>query len=186
MAVRSREWPGCGGSGDPVDFLLTKGLISHETAQLAREASGDSIAWLLTTGHITEREATMASAHAKGIPYVDLDRAMALFEAYHLPAARAWEIGALPLMFVMDLLFVALRDPFDAVAVRTVARLTGKEVQPIATPPGQLDEALNALFVEPDLYFGNTMVRSGAEVLVRKGLLSQEQLRSVESSEDPI
>ena len=186
MAVRSREWPGCGGSGDPIEFLVARKLLSHDLAEAARNSGEDPITWLFKSGHIGERDVTMARAHGLGIPFIDLDRTMILFDAYELPAEKAWEIGALPIKSILGKLCVAFRDPSDQLAIREVERITGKPVMPVATPPSRLEQVLNEFFVDPSPHLGRALIRDGVEYLQKKGLVTEAQRVAVCASQDPV
>jgi type IV pilus assembly protein PilB len=148
-----------GGSGRVlVDVLVDLGFVDRaqidEAVETATSQGSAVESVLLAGGAITEDQLARAVAERFGLDHVDLRSFRVDPDAAKLvtPAAiRRYQ--AVPVSFVGDrTLQVAMSDPANVLAVDDIAVMTGYEVRPAVSSPGDIEYVLERL-ADPD--FGN-------------------------------
>ena len=133
------------------EVLLERGLVGHEAIAAARRLageSGESLHVLLTRqGLVDERDMAAALADHLDLPF-------ASSTSFPAAAVKAGEVSVpflrrarmLPLLEDAGGLEVAMADPLDTDAIRSIAMLVGKPVSVRVAVPADLDRALDRLY----------------------------------------
>ena len=115
-----------------VDHLVELGFVDAAQAALPPGSAGTSEAALLAAGAITEDQLARALAARFGLDHVDLEEFDVDVGAVSLiPADTARRHRAVPIGFLSRrVLYLAMADPADVVALDEIAMMTGHELQP--------------------------------------------------------
>jgi type IV pilus assembly protein PilB len=166
--------------------LLERGYVTDDALQNAigrhADIGGRLADVLVQIGVISEQRIARAVEESIGIPLVMLPRVDVMPEALaKVPAATAYEVGALPFAVDGHRLRVAFEDPLDALALEEIEDVSGCIVEPYQGLQNEVRWALATYYPElgltppVDIHVDTTQ-RLGA-LAVAKGLLTEEELQ---------
>lgn len=133
-----------------VSYLLEKGLISRERAELAKEVAEREkrpVTEVLSELKLLSGEdLASALADVARCEVVDLRKEDIKLDILHgVPIQVFKEIKCIPFRLIGGVLHVAFADPFDVVAIDRLRQISGKEVKVYVAPESQILEALDQL-----------------------------------------
>jgi type IV pilus assembly protein PilB len=167
--------------------LLERGYVSDDALQHAigrhADIGGRLADVLVQIGVISEQRIARAVEESIGIPLVMLPRVDVMPEALaKVPAATAFEVGALPFAVDGHRLRVAFEDPLDALALEEIEDVSGCIVEPYQGLQSEVRWALATYYPElgltppVDLQVDTTQ-RLGS-LAIAKGFLTDEELQA--------
>lgn len=142
MAIQRRNYLG--------DLLVQMGIITKEQLDDAlkhqnKQSSGKGLLGntLVKLGYCKEEDIDKAVALQNNVPYISLD-------SYHIDDAAtslitpeiARRYSALPIGFRDGKLVVAMKHPYDIIAIDDLCIYTGYDVQPVVCPDSELEAAI--------------------------------------------
>lgn len=135
--------------------LLETGLIREQQlaeALQAQQRTGEQLGRLLVRlGYLENGALLQVLCEDAGVPFSPLDDAVIDPAALRLlPESLARASTALPLRFQDGRLVVAMADPFDAVAIQSLERATGRRLAPLGAPRDRVAEVLDRAYREAD------------------------------------
>ena len=133
------------------DLLLGMGLISQaqldDALALQKSTHQRLGAVLISNGFITEQQLIEALEVQLGIQYIDLSRTVIPTEmAQVLSRNIARKHGVVPVKVERDMLYLAMSDPLNFVAIEDVKLATHKRVIPMVATATAVDRAIITLY----------------------------------------
>lgn len=143
------------------DLLLEAGLITQEQLVKAldiQRQSGDRLGNILVKqGFITERQMFEVLEFQLGIPYLDLDRTfLDLNVVRMIPVQVARAHNVIPVRMEHGMLWLAMSDPLDVIAIDDIRRVVNAEVAPMLANAEAIERAI-------DQYYGNVYAEQAIE-----------------------
>ncbi|AEE96329.1 GspE/PulE family protein [Mahella australiensis] len=136
------------------DLLLESGLITQEqlnTALDIQRRTDDRLGDILVQqGFITERQMFEVLEFQLGIPYVDLDRTFLDIGVVRMvPIQVARTHNAIPVRMDGNMLWLAMSDPLDIIAMDDIHRITDKDVVPMLADAKAIERAIEQYYGDP-------------------------------------
>jgi type IV pilus assembly protein PilB len=133
------------------ESLVEAGLINQvqlDEALNRRLTTGERVGEALVgLGYITERDLLRALATDADIPFLEpRDLVVHPTVASLIPTAVARAQLVLPLRLEGRALVVAMANPFDVSAIRTLERATGKHIRPVAADPEAVSRIIDGMY----------------------------------------
>jgi len=149
-----------------VDILLEKRLVTAEQAEQARAAGGDVRKFLTDKGFAVETDIYAAWATSEGLPFVDLNKHKPESSALNVvPQAIVEKHNAIPVRKQENVLYVAMVDPRNIVAVDDIRVASKLNVRAVAAAPGDIAAAIKA-------NYAGTVSAAPASVVTTGGVTS--------------
>ena len=154
-----------------VDILLEKQLITAEQAEQARLAGGDSRKFLTDKGFAVETDIYGAWAQSEGLPFVDLNKHKPESSALNVvPQALVEKHNAIPVRKQENVLYVAMADPRNIMAVDDIRMASKLNVRAVAAAPGDIAAAIKANYAPAIAAAPTAVVTSGVTSGGGKGM----------------
>jgi type IV pilus assembly protein PilB len=140
------------------DLLLKKGLITHEQLKIALDIQKSTHKLLgeilVDLGFVDQNTISSILSHNLGIQYLaSLEDIVPDPQALSLvPQEVATAHKVIPLHLEGNTLTVVVADPFDIVAVDTLRRLTGKSINTVVAPEGEIIKAIDLWYAETEKF----------------------------------
>ena len=165
------------------DQLITAGLIAHESAARANENERHFVARLQQEGLVDQERLTAALATRFNLPCANLEQFRISGELYQrLPAARAFELNAVPYAIEGGFLQVAVSDPFDLTLPARLEAIAGMPVKLLLASTGAIQAALKQSQGTGEVLRG--VSEDFKPVVVRETEEGQEQTLPLEAADE--
>ena len=130
------------------ELLLSEGLVTEDQLMLAldeQKRSGERLGRILVSNRIiTESQLVRALAKHYAIDFIDLDETLIdPGAARMIKESFARRYQALGIGWDDDRLVVAMANPSDVLAIDDIRSLTGADLKPVMSEPGQLTRAID-------------------------------------------
>ncbi len=163
MRVSPQRAAGRSGSATPLrvgDLLLDAGLVTQEQidAALAYQKQQPGLRKLLgevlvEMGFVSEEQVMAALAEAYGVPFANVSPKLVDPKVIELLAREFLEKNkVLPLFCIENKLTVAMHEPANVFVIEEIERLTGKNVQVVATTVKDIDATLTAYMPDGNVF----------------------------------
>ncbi len=169
------------------DLLVGRGLITQ--AQLdevlrSQGKSGRRLGELLVeAGFVSSEDISLVLAEQAGIPYTRLDSGLVDRRAVDtLPREKARLHEVMPLFLVHNTLTLAISDPNRAFVADAVKKLTGFDVQLVASPRSDILDMIEEFYDEADLLVEDFISKRGAPRSLAGGYEAQEHVYDISQS----
>ena len=133
------------------DLLVGVGLITEDQlaeAVLAQKETGERLgSTLISMGMAKEQEIMEALEFQLGIPFVNLEQTLIDPNLQDIvPFQLAERYSIVPVKIEMGVLYIAMEDPFDFIAIDDLKIITGYEIAPLLSYKGSISNAIKMLY----------------------------------------
>lgn len=138
------------------DLLIEQGVISEEQIEIAlveqkkkpHRRLGNI---LIQLGFANDKEVARSLASQVNVPYYDIEEGIDENLIKLVPEFIIRKQLLLPVAREGDTLTIAMSDPFNVVAMDDIRLMTGLEIKCVASPEGQIKEAVDKFFGKIDV-----------------------------------
>ncbi len=133
------------------EILVEVGLITEEQLENAlqiQKETGEKLGKVLAQqNYITESEIMEVLEFQLGIPHVDLDNIEISSDIIKLiPYSLVQRHGILPIKLERDLLYVAMDDPLNFIAIEDLRMATRHEIAPMIASKASIDRTISRVY----------------------------------------
>ncbi len=135
------------------EILLSEGLITQDQLKQSlseqKEKKGKLGKILVTLGFAVEEHIALALSKQMGVPFINGEKLLEIPEAIVglVPEPFAQEHVLIPVSTNDSVLQVAMADPDDIVAIDSLQKLSGKDIEPILATRNAVNAAIEQLYV---------------------------------------